>query len=481
MKARKYSTLLGLAFDGENMKAVLLHRTGQRVRCRRSLQVALSLNPVSSDPALAGREIRNHLSEAGIRERHCVVCVPLQWALIVQSDLPDLPESDQNSYLELQAERRFPFALEDLSLAINCYQAPDGSRGATLAAIPRQHITALQKTLHAAKLRPVGITLGITSLCEFDSIPPGTAVLLAGNRGIDFAIAFSRGLMALRSIGTGHSADSTEELQDTAEIVRQIRITLGLLPAGLQSAIRIARVFGTAAQSAPILAALQESADRLGFDVQAGDLRTLHPAVEGADIPAGVSAECFAATLSRLVGRPTDFEFLPAQVSRFKQLTGRISSRGTRWLAAGAAALVVLFGGLMGYQHIRLSRLESQWKAIEPHVKQLAGLQAKIRQFRPWFDSSHRTLRITKALTEAFPEEGAVWAKSLEIRRLPETGETVVSCSGKARSNREWLAVLDRLRKTQGIADLRFQQVQGGDPLQFTLTFRWTGGEGDGV
>ncbi|MCX8036638.1 MAG: hypothetical protein N3D11_06230 [Candidatus Sumerlaeia bacterium] len=481
MKGKKYSSLLGLAFDGESMKAVLLQRSGHRVRCRQALQVALSLNPVSSDPNLAGREIRNHLSEAGIRERHCVVCVPLQWALIVQSDLPDLPESDQRSYLELQAERRFPFALEDLSLAINRCQAPDGSRGATLAAIPRQHITALQKTLHAAKLRPVGITFGITSLCEFDSIPQGTAVLVAGNRGIDFAIAFGRGLLALRSIGTGHSVDSTAESQDTGEIVRQIRITLGLLPAGLQNAVRIARVFGAPGQSGPILAALQESAERLGFDVQAGNLGALHPALEGVDLPADASAECLAAALSRLLGRPTDFDFLPAQVSRLKQLTGRISSRGTRWLAASAAALFAVFGGLMAYQYIHLSRLESQWKAIEPQVKQLAGLQAQIRQFRPWFDASQRNLRIARALTEAFPEDGAVWAKSLEIRQLPDTGETVVSCSGKARSNREWLAVLDRLRKTQGIADLRFQQVRGEDPLQFTLTFRWTGGEGDGV
>ena len=45
--------------------------------------VSLSLDPLTADPELVGREIRNHLDAAGVRERHCIVAVPLKWALIL--------------------------------------------------------------------------------------------------------------------------------------------------------------------------------------------------------------------------------------------------------------------------------------------------------------------------------------------------------------------------------------------------------------
>ena len=45
-------------------------------------------------------------------------------------------------------------------------------------------------------------------------------------------------------------------------------------------------------------------------------------------------------------------------------------------------------------------------------------MQQQIRKFRPWFDDSFRNLTILRKITEAFPEEGDVTAKTLEIRDL---------------------------------------------------------------
>jgi hypothetical protein len=84
-------------------------------------------------------------------------------------------------------------------------------------------------------------------------------------------------------------------------------------------------------------------------------------------------------------------------------------------------------------------------------------------------------LQIARALTRAFPEEGTVWARSLEIIRPTDSPLPLVSCSGKARSNEQWLAMRGRLSEIPGVEDLRFREVTAEIPLQFTVEFQWNG------
>ena len=73
------------------------------------------------------------------------------------------------------------------------------------------------------------------------------------------------------------------------------------------------------------------------------------------------------------------------------------------------------------------------------HVGQSAGTgracSNKSSSTSPWFDSSFRNLTILRQLTLAFPEDGAVTAKTMEIR----DGNTV-TCSGTAQDNGALLA-----------------------------------------
>ena len=78
------------------------------------LFASLSLDPLTNDAELVGREIRKHLDQAGIRERRCVVCVPLNWALTLQTKLPELPDADVTSFLQVEAERGFPYGPDAL-------------------------------------------------------------------------------------------------------------------------------------------------------------------------------------------------------------------------------------------------------------------------------------------------------------------------------------------------------------------------------
>jgi hypothetical protein len=108
---------------------------------------------------------------------------------------------------------------------------------------------------------------------------------------------------------------------------------------------------------------------------------------------------------------------------------------------------------------------------MAPKVRELEDLQRQIRQYRPWFDESHRTLNILRRLTEAFPEDSSVTAKTIEVREL-----AAITCTGTARDNQALTKTLDQLSAASEVRDVQRDQLRGKSPLQFTFNFQW----GDG-
>src|SRR5881296_3308522 len=104
LRRQRLSGLLGLALDGSRLDGVVLRRTNGALQIQQSFSVSLSLDPLTAEAELVGREIRNHLDAAGVRERHCVVGLPLKWALTTHAELQDLPEADIASFLQIEAE-----------------------------------------------------------------------------------------------------------------------------------------------------------------------------------------------------------------------------------------------------------------------------------------------------------------------------------------------------------------------------------------
>ena len=92
-KRQGHSSVLALSLDGDRLEGIVLRRTNGSLQALQSFSEALSLDPLTADSELVGREIRNHLDAAGVRERHCVVCVPLKWALVVHVELPRIARS----------------------------------------------------------------------------------------------------------------------------------------------------------------------------------------------------------------------------------------------------------------------------------------------------------------------------------------------------------------------------------------------------
>src|SRR6266568_8509534 len=99
-KRKRLSAILGLSLDGGRLEGVVLRRTNGSLQLQQSFSVSLSLDPLTAPAELIGREIRNHLDAAGIRERYCVVGLPLKWALTTHAEIPSMPEADVASFLQ---------------------------------------------------------------------------------------------------------------------------------------------------------------------------------------------------------------------------------------------------------------------------------------------------------------------------------------------------------------------------------------------
>ena len=472
-KRKKPSALVGLALDGSRLDGVVLRRTNGSLQTQPPFSATLTLDPLTNDPDLVGREIRNHLDTAGVREHYCVVGVPLKWALVTHAKIPDMPEADVASFLQIEAERGFPCDVGTLVMAISRYQTVSGEKHATLIGIPRNHLASLEKVLRAAQLKPISFSLGLLALQPASAESSnGVMALAIGETHVGMQVTCDSGVAALRALEGALENEGGRRQLHADLVAREARITLGQLPADQRTAVRHVRIFGPRDLAQELAREFRPRFEPMGLKVEVAESYASNEF--GVHIPMQVAvAPAFSLATWPLAGRPAEFEFLPPKVTALQQLVSRYSS-GTLQRAAvvaGTAALVVL--GTFGVQQWQLWRLRSQWADIAPRVRELESSQQRIRQFRPWFDESLRSLSILRQLTESFPEDGVVSAKSIEIR---DPG--IVTCSGTARDNQSLLRTMDRLRGASRVSDLKLVQLRGKSPMQFTFDFNWSQGPG---
>ncbi len=470
-KSKRPLSLLAFNMEGQQIRGAVVHRQNGSVVLDHPIHFDLTVDPLNQDVELVGQEIRNRLNEAGIREKHCLVTLPLQWALTLQTELPDMPAEHEPDFLKLQAEKRFPYPAEDLAMTYSRYEVA-GKRYATLIAIPRNLITRVESGLKAAQLKPVSFTLGAAALADLTPEPAtGTLVLMAHDHSVDLLVLLGKQIMILRSLeGVIASHENASRMVNPDVVAREIRITLGQLPGPLRGIVKHARIFGGDEHTKPMLEELSPILNALGL-ISDTAVVGLPPSVAGNYAGKSPAVEALRLAINHLGKIDPALEFLPPQLSPWLKLVNRFSSRKLVSVGASALAVLGLFGSLFVWQYVRLGMLQSKWRSIEPDNQVVESTQQKIRKFRPWFDTNFQGLTIMKQLTEAFPQEGSVSVKSMEIKGL-----SVVTCSGVARDNTSLIKTLDQLRAQKHITDLKVVMVRGKSPLQYSFQFRWEGG-----
>lgn len=462
------SSLLGLSLDGSRLEGAALRRTNGSLQVVQRFAVMLSLDPLTADAELVGREILNHLEAAGVRERRCVVAIPLKWALTVQTKLPPkLSEPDAEAFLQIEAERGFPTDLTSLQVATSRVTAASGEQYATFIGIPRSHVERLQQVLRAAKLKPISFSLGISALQPAGAAnSDGVMALAVGGDYVRLQITCGGGVAALRAL-EGHSETEAGGREFAADLLaREARITLGQMPEELRSLVKRIRIFGPREQAQALAEEIRPRFESAGMRVE---LVTTYPPGEfGRTLPPDtVVLGAFSLAARRLGGATDAFEFLPPKVSAWKRMTTKYGTG--KWRTAGAlvgtAAALIL--AIFGYQEWRLSSLRGQWSHMQAQVKDIQDVSDHIAKYRPWYDPTFPGLTFLLQLTQAFPRSGILTAKTVELRDM-----NVASVSGNAQS-------YDAIRSTiysmgtniTGFTNFTYQ-TRNTTPIQFTFDFQ---------
>ena len=465
---------LTLTADGIAVSVVRLRPDGEGHDVRAVRAVPVGAEDVFRHPEKAGAILGAALDAAGLREKRCAVCVPPAWALTASTDLPAVEPDDLRGYLELRAEREFPVALSELRLAHCPYALPDGTRRATLAALSARRLEAVEATLAAAGGRravSISLALGDTAAAEADPAP--ALGFLAAPGHTEVVVTAGGGVAALRSL-PGPAAEGARPEEgsallaaeappaafDPVAFARDIRITLGRLPAAVGQGVRFARFGGDPAAAAALRRAIRDGLFRMGIE-SLEDEPSSGSSARGVD---NATAERAAAL--RLRREEVPFEFVVAQPHRLEAVYTRYNTPLYRRVAAGLACLVLLpaLGFFVRGQYE--GRLASQWEGMRDNVADLDGLQQKIRRLRPWFDPVPVTVATLEKLFGQFSEGGDVWAKSIQVN-----AGGLITCTGFARNQKALLDLTGRLGdKKTGFNAVTLKSQRGENPIQFTLT-----------
>ena len=471
-KRKKLASVLGLVLEGGKLDGVVLRRANGALQKLQSFSAPLTLDPLTDAPELVGREIRNQLDAAGVRERACVVGLPLKWVLTAQTELPPLPPADAANLLQLETEKGFHADVETLQVASSQCALAGGKKLVLLGGIPKAHVAALEQIIAAAKLKPVSFALGISALqVPGDERSGGVLAMAAGGSGVALQVTAGGGVAALRALEEAVETEGSHRTLHTDVIAREARVTLGQLPAELRDQLKHVRIFGPRELAQQLADEMELRFEPMGLKVET--VLAYPPEAFRATLPPEASASpAFSLAANALTERAPAFEFLPPKPTLVEQFVTKYSSgplRTTGAVAAGVAALVL---ALFLFQQFQLWRLGKQWQSMQTKVTELKMIQDQIQQYRPWYGGNYRSLQILRELSLAFPEDGVVTAKVISIR-----DDGSVSCSGNAQNIAALLPLEDKLSASPGVSDVHLDSSRGNKPpIQFVFSFKFNNG-----
>jgi hypothetical protein len=422
-------------------------------RVTQTLSLPMSDEDVLRDPEKAGEKLALALTEAGVREKKCVVCVPPGWALTASTDLPEVAEEDLRGYLELRAEKEFTIPAGELRLGYCPYTLPNGQRRATLAAVPSKKLDAVEQMLTTARREAVSISLALDNVL---ARPQAMVHFLTNGNHTDVVVTAGGGVAGLRSLPGPKTND--DAVFDPVAFCRDVRITLGRLPEPVRQQVKQVEFGGPSARELCVAT----RADLLRMGLESPECAD---AAEMAGDPAGAAVETARRQLRR---EGVAFEFLVPVIKPWQAMLARVDTTRRKRILIGAACVILTpLIVLMIRSHIE-NHLQSQWNNMAATAGELDEMQQKIRKFHPWFDPSPEGLKLIESLDTAFPDQGTVWAKSVKV----DEGYKV-TCTGFARTQAGLMDLMNSMRKRPDITDLKLQQERGANPIQFSLTYQW--------
>ena len=448
LKRKNRSQAIVLYVDGDQAFAYSYRRRGLGAELRAEGHSRLGQTISQIKPAQLVDDLAGVFRQLSSTTKDCVVVLPSHSAPSIILEVPDISPEDRKGFVQIQAEQRLPLPLNEIHLATHEFQIGNQDH-ALVVGLRRDTVSKIKEAVIANGFQVASITVDIAGVVDHavdgnDSLAD-CCQLIQGQSSLTMITHAEGGVTGLRHFHLNNG------WMDAATLERELRITLGQFPQSSRRQLTTLRTAKLPGASSEQRVPVSEHRSLAGLNVVDG--------TETSDLFARIASSFFLSGTSPL-------EFLPSRTSRFGQIYGQFNSRRNLWV--GLMSIVALTAITFLYQILHLNGLQKEWNGMRDRVVAAENIRGKIREFRPWFNSSVPSLTTVRAITRAFPETGEIWLKQLNIRDASQ-----VMATGSSRDLNSLLATLDKLRITSGISKLELKSQQGSDPIFFSLEFDW--------
>jgi hypothetical protein len=467
---------LGLALTDQGVTAVLADPSVGRGGDMRTVSLAFTDDINLGSPDRLGRELRRVLREAQAFAPRCVAGLPASCVVAREKTLPAADEASLRGALSIAAEREFASGGGDLAFDYTCAPAESGSVSALLVAAPRKTLDQLEAMAKAAGLTITAVTPSAAALAAATggAGSPGRLVLCLLPRGAELTEAGPSGPRLIRHLPVRMDAPGDE----SDRLLGELRRVLATAPAigAASAAERELLVWDAAGMGRPVADMLGR---RLGMSVRLCNLEKDMGIAGASAAESGPLAQAAAlawgprAAAGR--GAAPQINFIKSRMT--PPAASRLGRPARLAVIAAAAALVLAAWFFLDWRLAgrQADSLRQRLDGMKASVQEANALVANFTFARAWYDRRPPLLDCLRQITEAFPDEGRVWATRLTIREDAARQDIEADLSGKGASAPAVTEVSDRLGRNPRLSilkdrDLHTQQTgQNTQEVSFSI------------
>jgi hypothetical protein len=404
LKKTRQKKVLGVVLGEKSLLAAEVVAGEQSPQVKRLAEMVYPEGISLAEPAELAKAMGHFLKDNQISSRSAVIGIPLKWIVVKPKEVPPADDATVAQLLRLEAEAEFSAELKDLVYDFTGKQVVGAtSRSVLLAATPQKYIDAIETFCEGARLEALAIT---PSALALGSVTGASA---------------KRDVMVL-SVGSAGSELSSHR-QAVGTSIRSLRPAPSQ-PAFLNELRRAVSTLATpGAENEMVLwdgAGLDAGSleKQLGLTVRAGDLHSLgvDTTETGVNGQGAKFAAAVALALSGMSESGPAIDFLHSRLAPPKE------HRIPRWTyAAGAAALVCIVLGILGYSDIsarqqEVNDLNAKIAGRQKQVDAATDFVAKATIAQYWHSGDFRYLNCLRDIESIIPEDGQTYATSLEVK-----------------------------------------------------------------
>lgn len=445
---------LGLAFSNRAIHVAEVQSSAEAFSLLRTLELPLAENELQKDAAGVGKKLGQALKDKQFTAREAAAGIPAQWLMVKEKNLPPAAPDVLAGMLRIQAERDFSFDPEALAIDYVSGTAGEQGQAVVLAATLRERVNAIAGIAVAAGLKLQTITPTAMALSTVSGAKSG---LYFGANGVEL-VTDSNGVRVPRHVATPAC------WEDTAALPGELRRL-----AVFQPALFTASEWTVWDDCGLDGARVQQIGKDAGLALR--PTRSL----KGVTVPAA-SAGAAALALARLGAGALPLDFLHSRLQ--VKPPSKLTRRNTWGLIA--ASIFVLVGGYLVYDWRSLASDVGELRDTRDSMKESVAASKsfidRVSFTKTWYERRPNYLECMRTITLCFPEEGKVWTSNLTMR---EDMKGILT--GRAVDEKSVLDVLDKMKASKTLADVKMLQMRSSgtknNEITFSISFAYQGVE----